>query len=115
MGGIIRAKVNFKRRLIKDEVDDIDIEDGNFIITKDGGLYIDYGEERIDLVPAFVTEYKNLMKALGLDKKVYSSSSTYAIGDMVTHNHTIYECTTAITTAEEWNSEHWTIVPIITE
>ena len=55
------------------------------------------------------------MKALGLDKKVYSSSSTYAIGDMVTHNHTIYECTTAITTAEEWNSEHWTIVPIITE
>lgn len=115
MGGIIRAKVNFKRRLTKNEVDDIDIEDGNFIITKDGGLYTDYDEERIDLIPAIKTEYENLMKSLGLYINTYSSSSTYNVGDLVVYNHTIYECTTAITAAEVWNSTHWKIVPMIVE
>lgn len=51
-------------------------------------------------------------KLFGLDQDTYSSSSTYAVGDLVIHNGAIYECTTAIITAEAWNSAHWTIVPI---
>ena len=38
----------------------------------------------------------------------YSSSSTYAVGDICMHNGQLYECNTAINTAEEWNSSHWT-------
>ena len=37
----------------------------------------------------------------------YSSSKTYAVGDYVYHNGTLYKCTTAITTAEAWTSGHW--------
>ena len=38
----------------------------------------------------------------------YSSSSTYAEGDYVIHDNVLFVCTTAITTAEAWNSAHWT-------
>lgn len=41
---------------------------------------------------------------------VYSSSSTYAVGDRVRNDWYVYECTTAITTAETWNADHWTAV-----
>ena len=37
----------------------------------------------------------------------YSSSSTYAVGDLVMHEAELYECSTAITTAEEWTPAHW--------
>lgn len=39
---------------------------------------------------------------------VYSASDTYAVGDRVRYGYYIYECKTAITTAEAWNSAHWT-------
>lgn len=38
----------------------------------------------------------------------YSSQSTYAVGDRVLRNFNAWECNTAITTAEQWNSAHWT-------
>lgn len=38
----------------------------------------------------------------------YSSSSTYAVGDYVIYNDTLYRCITAITTAESWTAAHWT-------
>ena len=38
----------------------------------------------------------------------YSSSKTYAVGDYCFHAGTLYECTTAITTAENWTAGHWT-------
>ena len=37
----------------------------------------------------------------------YSSSSTYDVGDLCVYNGILYECTTAITTAEAWDSDHW--------
>lgn len=37
----------------------------------------------------------------------YSSSATYAVGDYVFYNGTLYRCITAITTAEAWTAEHW--------
>ena len=44
----------------------------------------------------------------------YSATSTYAIGDMVIHDNALYVCSTAITTAEAWNSAHWTLTDIAT-
>ena len=55
----------------------------------------------------------NLKIALGLDQDTFSTSSTYVVGDLVIYNNTIYECTTAVTTAGDWDSSKWTIVPII--
>lgn len=45
----------------------------------------------------------------------YSSSSTYAVGDIVNYLGTTYRCTTAITTAENWTAGHWTPVKIAKE
>ena len=42
----------------------------------------------------------------------YSSSATYAIGDYCIYNNLFYRCTTAIATAEAWDSTHW--VQVIT-
>lgn len=38
----------------------------------------------------------------------YSASKTYAVGDYVYYNGTLYRCTTAISTAEAWTAGHWT-------
>lgn len=40
---------------------------------------------------------------------IYSSSSTYKVGDLVIYNNSLYKCNTDITTAEEWNTSHWTL------
>lgn len=37
----------------------------------------------------------------------YSSKRTYAVGDFCLYKKAIYRCTTAVTTAELWNSGHW--------
>lgn len=50
----------------------------------------------------------------------YSASSTYALGDYVlyddtvgsTTHHNLYYCRVAITTAEAWNSDHWSLVQV---
>ena len=45
----------------------------------------------------------------------YSSSSTYSVGDYCIYENTLYKCTTAISTAEEWNSAHWSAVTVADE
>lgn len=45
----------------------------------------------------------------------YSASSTYAVGDYCIYDGQLYRCTTAITTAEAWNSAHWTAVTVADE
>lgn len=42
----------------------------------------------------------------------YSASSTYAVGDIVLHDGQLYECNTAISTAEAWDSTHWTAATV---
>jgi len=37
----------------------------------------------------------------------YDQRITYAVGERCRHDGTSYRCTTAITTAESWNSSHW--------
>jgi len=42
----------------------------------------------------------------------YSASSTYSLGAKVIYNGQLYKCTTAISTAEAWNSAHWTAIKV---
>ena len=46
---------------------------------------------------------------------LYDNTSTYAVGDIVVYENELYRCTTAISTAEEWDSIHWTKTDIISE
>lgn len=46
---------------------------------------------------------------------IYSSSSTYAVGDYCIYGNTLYKCTTAISTAEAFNSSKWTAVTVAEE
>jgi len=38
----------------------------------------------------------------------FSTSSTYAVGDVVLYQGDLYECTTAVSTAGAWDSSKWT-------
>jgi len=44
---------------------------------------------------------------------VYSASSTYDLGDFVSYQGKMYKCTTAISTAESWDSTHWTETTVV--
>ena len=37
----------------------------------------------------------------------YSSSMTYAVGDLITNKGELYRCKTEIPVAEPWNDTHW--------
>lgn len=45
----------------------------------------------------------------------YDSTATYAVGDYCIYNNELYRCTTAITTAEAWNSSHWSSTSVDSE
>lgn len=40
----------------------------------------------------------------------YDSTKTYFVGQFCTHDGYVYECKTAITTAESWNASHWNYI-----
>lgn len=62
------AKVNFIRKHTKAEVNDEPIVDGNFIVTGDGGTFIDYGEERVPINGTIVVKNEKTES----DTNVYS-------------------------------------------
>ena len=43
----------------------------------------------------------------------YNNFLTYAVGDYCVYDGILYRCTTAITTAEDFNSSHWTMVTVL--
>lgn len=43
----------------------------------------------------------------------YNSAATYAVGDFVIYAGTLYKCTTAISTPEDWTPAHWTQTTIM--
>lgn len=63
-----------------------------------------------EAVNAFTPSRK--VQFLSQSGEEYSSTSLYSKGDLVIYNSTLYECNTDITTAEAWNSSHWTAVPL---
>lgn len=51
----------------------------------------------------------------GMIAEEFSTSSTYAVGDLVRYNGSLYECTTAITTAGAWNGSKWLELDLATK
>ena len=47
--------------------------------------------------------------------KDYDATSTYDVGDIVKYQGQLYICTTAITTAEAWNSNHWQATDVLSK
>lgn len=60
-------------------------------------------------VTALQTTTGNLIPSIA---EVFSTSSTYAVGDHVMYNGRLYECKTAITTAGAWNASRWNAVSV---
>lgn len=42
----------------------------------------------------------------------YDNTATYEVGDYCLHSGQLYECNTAISTAEAWTAAHWTAVTV---
>ena len=51
----------------------------------------------------------------GYSYDAYDDTATYSVGDLCIYNNTLYKCTTAITTAEAWNANHWAQTSIADE
>lgn len=51
-----------------------------------------------------------ILEAVLFGADEFSATSTYAVGDIVTHETGLYVCSTAITTAGAWSSSSWTEV-----
>lgn len=70
-------------------------------------------------VTQLTSDIKNLADAAypkqGAVASAYNASSTYAVGDYCIYGGQLYRCTTAIATAEAWNSAHWTSTALANE
>lgn len=44
---------------------------------------------------------------------VYDSTATYAVNDVVTYNGALYKCTTAVESAESFDSAKWTQTTVV--
>lgn len=58
-------------------------------------------------------EINDIRKVFGIYTDTYDNQKTYMVGNLVVYNHTIYECITAVTTAEEFDSSKWQVVPLL--
>lgn len=75
------------------------------MVTKDGKLYM-----HLTTTSTFNTT--NWAEVKTLNPATYSSSSTYAIGDIVINSGTIYICKTAIAVAESFTASKWVAVGV---
>jgi hypothetical protein len=77
-------------------------------------LTADNVQEAIDEVVANVgtasEDILTLQNVQGYDK--YDETQTYAVGDYAIYNNIVYECTTAVSTAEPFDSTKWTATSI---
>lgn len=77
-------------------------------------LTADNVQEAIDEVVANVgtasEDILTLQNVQGYDE--YDETQTYAIGDYAIYNNIVYECTTAVSTAEPFDSTKWTATSI---
>ena len=60
-------------------------------------------------------ELENLDTNISKSTDEYSSTSTYSIGELVIYNNKLYKANQDITTAEAFNSSHWTEVTLLSD
>ena len=69
-------------------------------------IQTDDDEYVIPTVEDIETDFNNVIAA------EYSTSGTYAVGDYVMKDGSLYCCKTAISTAEAWTAAHWNLVKL---
>ena len=92
--------------------------DGSFWVIVDGGKAGQWGYGAVRFAPYNTSKASTmavstwtlhtLVEDMFVPYAAYSESSTYAVGDRVRYDWYAWECSTAITTPEAWNSSHWT-------
>ena len=82
----------------------------NTASTSSYGLayYTTSATQNIEYTAATPKSINQLAENMIAGAPVYSTSSTYAVGDKCRRGYYIYKCKTAITTPEAWNASHWT-------
>ena len=74
------------------------------LITLDNlGTFKDNVEEEIDA---------KIQESSSMIADAYDPTSTYALGDVVVYDHKLYQCISAISTAEAWTAAHWQQVQV---
>ena len=58
---------------------------------------------------------ENLDTNISKSTDEYSSTRTYSIGELVIYNNKLYKANQDITTAEAFNSSHWTEVTLLSD
>lgn len=101
------------------------VHDGANWVIVDGGIATTtyYGATKLatsavstsTALAATPASINNLAQQMLSGAAVYSASATYAVGDRVRYGYLVYECNTAITTAEAWTAEHWTALDPLQE
>ena len=65
---------------------------------------------------ALIYDTDNTLKYVDTPNKnisdAYDNTKTYAVGDTCIYNNVLYKCTTAITTAEDFDATHWTATTV---
>lgn len=70
------------------------------------------------LTPAELAErLKSMSSGVSLDVLAsgYSSAKTYSVGDLVTYQDALYECSTAISSPESFDPTHWSKTTVAEE
>ena len=67
-----------------------------------------YGET-VELAQYYTYGGKKYLSVDYID--AYNTEELYSVNDYCVKESQIYKCTTEISEAEEWNAEHWTLVP----
>jgi len=90
------------------------IIDGTGYWTMDGGVYLD-GSTYSELTSSISTADGKADRSILNECPAFSATSTYKVGAMVTNNNRVYVCTTAVTTAGEWDASNWTATTLSTQ
>ena len=83
------------------------------IVDSNGNNKVLHGSQVKDYVADAVVSDIDDVKAMISDE--YDNTATYAVGDYCIYNNTLYRCTTAISTAEDFTPAHWTETSIDAE
>lgn len=99
--------------VVNDVVNRADLSENGFNISRSYSRYSPGSLSSRNTEPYTPTSDYNPSTKLYTDQRVqsiapdYDATSTYKVGDYVSYQGKFYKCTTAIETAEAWNSEHW--------
>lgn len=73
-----------------------------------------FGENDVPTWGDINTAFAKIDSIVGAIARKYDNTDTYEVGDYVQYNGDFYKCSTAVTTAEDFDNTKWTAVVITT-